>query len=138
MKKLVFFVLLLIFLSNVKASKYPSQLVLPNNDTIVAIKMRHVDTINTLYLELQKYKKLDSLNEKKINELNKQSKIYKSIIDEKDIQINTMDSIIVNKNKIIKNKDEIIEEKDKINFWTKIKFALGGSTVGIILTLILV
>lgn len=102
-------------------------MILPNNDTVVALTMTQVDSINLAYVTLDEFVEKDSIKTEIIKDYRDNEKTWKSLNNEKNILINRKDSIITIKDSIIFNREIVINEKDKQIKVLKIKKTVAGA-----------
>lgn len=94
------------------SNDYPSVIEI-QGDTLIAITEENLDSILVDYVDLEMYKKKDSINNTIIEDYKENNERYKMIIFEKDKQLILKDSIVENQEEIIYNKDKIVDEQGR-------------------------
>ena len=90
-KKILLLIFLQIQLLTFSQNNYPKKIVLPNKDTVVAITLQQVDTINGKIIDLEKYKNLyyfcDSISNEKDGIILSFEQLQKQHKKERDLSI---------------------------------------------------
>lgn len=129
---IIFLALVMIALSSYcqrTSSTYPKKVVI-GKDTVVAITMAHVDTINIRYIDLRECKELQDSTKKRIGDYEKTHEQSERVIGNLKGMLSTSKAITLEQDMLLGDKERKIRRLKKAGWFGTFLAFIGGFVIG--------